>query len=418
MSKRVELNGRNYVIEVNVARDVGGAELQVLGSYTLNKESTLYKIKLSNDLLEPFPVVELFFKDMGNLNESNFRADGMTFIEVSITDESRQDKVAIYHEFVADTINVVNHEQTVADVHIIGKSLNFAKMLSYVSHSTGHTPEQATKLLYTVLHKVGLKLKPNTYETTNSILYMTPVNRRLYDVMMELQELSTSDQGLFNYIYNMHEGVGEIVSLNHRFSDITAPGKYVSEDNVFMLPAYDEVSNYTTIIKNEPMYTNPLNGTTMVKHGGNITVEQHKYNTREISHEEMTTKQFAEALPKINAKEGGELTYSTDVSEHISENNLKYDTNYPGRCQHVFHKRLYNLFIYGDNLAIDVQGGLKREVGDMIMVNTSPDMYDQDVSRYKRVGGYWMIGRVTHTFTNDSHETGLIAIRTNNGEKK
>lgn len=399
----VQYNRETYDVTIEIARINNKDSTKIINEsiYTLVNDN-ISKITIINDLDKCYPVLEIEYDDISSLSVTNYPSDGYTLLNVKISHTTNDKIINIKHTFIVDDISLIFNNLQQTYYKITGSSIISTLLNSKIDYSTNKKLLSATKICKDILTSVQYPLELNNeIDSSNKIQYITPVNYSVLENINYLLHYACNDNnGIYYLIYNLIKEQGKITSINTLFNNNNLTNLF--NYNNFIIPSKSGLNDqYTTIY--DIKYNNFIKGSKTYEVAGKIKFNDFDYINRKWSQNIFNFNKINSCLPKLPNNYNYRSIYK-DKPNIVGGN--RFNTEQGNIYYPELFKKVNNLYKYYSDIQFNCFGNIGRDIGQIIQINAFDKMVN---SKY---GGFYMIGRIYHTFIKDNYTCNVTAMRT------
>ena len=399
----VQYNREAYDVDITIARiDLKDTTKIVESSrYTLYTDN-ISKITIINDLETCYPQLEIEYNDISSLSVTNYPSDGYTLINLRLILNVNDKIVNLEHPFIVDDISIMSNSIQNIYYKITASSITSVNLKSKCDYSTNKNSLSATKICKDILTQVKYPLDNiKDIDSNNKLNYITPVNYSTLQNIEYLMHYGSGDvTGIYYLIYNMIKQTGRVASINQLFNQDSLSN--IQNYNTFILPSKGGLNDQYTTIYNVK-YNNFIKGSNTYDIASKTTFNEFDYINRKWSQNIFNFNRINSSLPKLPNNYNYRSVYK-DKPNIVGGN--RFNSEHATVSYPELFKKLDKLYKYYSDIQFNCFGNLNRDIGQIIQINAFDSMVN---SKY---GGYYMIGRIYHTFVKDSYTCNVTAIRT------
>jgi hypothetical protein len=409
MAYQVTYNKESYDVSIDVARfDPDKPDQLVEASkYTLVQDY-LSKITLMNDLAENYPYLEIEYIDKGHNLWNKYVDDGYTSLlfRMKLYREEGQEGVELQHSFIVSSISLISSTTNEAVYRIKCTSLLYNILRSHVEYSTGGKMKAATLVAKEILKKTQypITIKKGDAESPREtcLPYISPSNFTvLQNVKYLIEKAVTPSSGLFYLIYDCPSREGKMLNINDVFRKFP---DNVDNRNVFSVPMkYTESVSYMNIV--DIKMDNHI-GASIYNLLGSTVLNNFDYMHRKWSRDVFDYGRMMRIMPSVDVSKYPEFRHIHKKNPSPVTLGNKYASEETSVSYDEVFSKIDALYKYSNVISFNQWGYIGRDIGQMVA------LYSHDVVANAKYAGPWMITRIYHTFTRDTYENNITAVRT------
>lgn len=409
MSYQITYNKESYEVSIEVARfDVKKPDEIVESSRYMLVQDFLSKMTLMNDLSEHYPYLEIEYTDTGHNLWNKYTDDGYTSLlfRMRLYREDEQDGPELTHSFIVSSISLINSTTQSATYRIKCTSLLFNMLGSNVEYSTGGKSKSPTQIAREILKRVKypITFRPEDVNAPKekNMPYISPANFNVLQNVRYLLERSVSPHaGIFRLIYDMPSREGRIICLNEIFKKFPTN---VDNRNIFDVPMkYTGPISHMNIVD---IRTENLLGAMIYGLLGNTTLNNFDYMNRRWTKDIYDYARYMNIMPALDKKEYPEFRMVCKPNPSAITMGNKYAREETNVSYDAICSKMDTIYRFGNVIMFNQWGYIGRDAGQMMALKA------EDVLANTKFAGGWLITRIYHTFTRETYENNITAVRT------